>query len=453
MKIKQVEIRNFRSIKDVSFNLLSYMVFVGKNNSGKSNLMVALNAFFSCDVGSNDFRKQKGQQSKKLSIIVHFYQLNKREQKIYTGKLKNEGEKDEQLVLRLRADLSKDGKVNTIYEYLSQSLKLDNTQAQARYGPLFEDTTYKSVPKLLEHPHTPQEFKKQVEAFVEKKGQKRLTKQEYTDLRDDFVKDLLKKHPSLGKESFEAIKITSRNCSKMLGNFFFIPAVQDVEEETRYTAKGKKSLNHLMNYVLDQMQDSENRALKEREIRSLLTELYHLEEEGSEINKLKGMLNEQLALFDNSELTFDTRLPNLSKMIRDSLRIYIDDGIKTEVQYKGHGLQRYFMVVLFKAWSEKLKEQKREKKEASISTYFSIEEPELFLHPQFQRMMRIYLQKIAEDEEHQIILNTHSPHFIEFNDIFQVAKVLKTDDERTTIVQPLEFDEKGNQVEKEMVCT
>ncbi len=40
--IKKVKITNFRSIKNITVNFLPYMVFVGKNNSGKSNIMKAI---------------------------------------------------------------------------------------------------------------------------------------------------------------------------------------------------------------------------------------------------------------------------------------------------------------------------------------------------------------------------------------------------------------------------
>jgi len=39
MKIKKVAITNFRTIKSAEFYFFPYMVFVGKNNSGKSNIM------------------------------------------------------------------------------------------------------------------------------------------------------------------------------------------------------------------------------------------------------------------------------------------------------------------------------------------------------------------------------------------------------------------------------
>ncbi len=46
MKIKSIYIHNFRSVKDAEFVLNDYNVFVGANNSGKSNIITALRIFY-----------------------------------------------------------------------------------------------------------------------------------------------------------------------------------------------------------------------------------------------------------------------------------------------------------------------------------------------------------------------------------------------------------------------
>ncbi|MBW2309947.1 MAG: AAA family ATPase [Deltaproteobacteria bacterium] len=46
MKLNKVWIHNFRSIKDAEFNLLNYSILVGENNSGKSNILYTLRAFY-----------------------------------------------------------------------------------------------------------------------------------------------------------------------------------------------------------------------------------------------------------------------------------------------------------------------------------------------------------------------------------------------------------------------
>ncbi len=471
--IKKVKIANFRSVKDITVNFLPYMVFVGKNNSGKSNIMKALDIFFTDSVGINDFRKDNGKPVKKLFIAIHFSNLNKREKELYKGKLLNESKENELLVLRYTATLSSESdKISSKkYEYVTRTLNLESQEYRDKFGGLFDDDIYKSKSKIENCGNIPANFKQSVLDSINNKSSGRLTKSEYVSLRSEYIKELLRKYPRLSKLKYEPIKIGKTSLNKYLGNFFFIPAVQDIEEETRYTARGKKNLNSLMNYVLDQMQNPKRKKEKEEEIQKVIKEIYHIGEKSSEIYELENVLNEELKTFDNSKLSFDAELPDLSKLIRDSLKIYIDDGISTEVYYKGHGLQRYFMVILFKVWSEKLPEM-RLKKEAEkenegekekgenatedepipISTYFAIEEPELFLHPQYQRMMLNYLQRIAEDEGHQVILNTHSPHFIEFNSMLQVAKVYKRNlQESTMVIQPLEFDKDGTIKEKEFV--
>ncbi len=49
MKIKKITIHNFRSIKEESFNLENFSLLIGENNSGKSNVINALRAFYEND--------------------------------------------------------------------------------------------------------------------------------------------------------------------------------------------------------------------------------------------------------------------------------------------------------------------------------------------------------------------------------------------------------------------
>lgn len=45
MKVKNIEINNFRSIKKFTFEIKSYKVILGKNNEGKSNVLKAVERF------------------------------------------------------------------------------------------------------------------------------------------------------------------------------------------------------------------------------------------------------------------------------------------------------------------------------------------------------------------------------------------------------------------------
>ncbi|MDK2814138.1 MAG: putative ATP-dependent endonuclease of the family [Thermoanaerobacter sp.] len=54
MKIKSMEIHNFRSIKDLRVDLYDYNVLIGANNSGKTNILTALRIFYEDGIKFNE---------------------------------------------------------------------------------------------------------------------------------------------------------------------------------------------------------------------------------------------------------------------------------------------------------------------------------------------------------------------------------------------------------------
>lgn len=59
MKIKKVEIKNFRSIIQGSFEIENILAIVGQNNSGKSNILCALDSFFHPDKQLENYLNNK----------------------------------------------------------------------------------------------------------------------------------------------------------------------------------------------------------------------------------------------------------------------------------------------------------------------------------------------------------------------------------------------------------
>ena len=54
MRLESVQIKRFRSIEDVSLEQIgSFNVLIGKNNSGKSNILISIDSFFTCLRGGN----------------------------------------------------------------------------------------------------------------------------------------------------------------------------------------------------------------------------------------------------------------------------------------------------------------------------------------------------------------------------------------------------------------
>lgn len=62
---------------------------------------------------------------------------------------------------------------------------------------------------------------------------------------------------------------------------------------------------------------------------------------------------------------------------------------------------------------------------------FCVEEPELFLHPHAQRYVADLLRKIAEEENNQVILTTHSAAILANTDILDVVRVERDENNGT----------------------
>ena len=54
VKLRKIEIFNFRSIKSISIKVSELSVFVGTNDAGKSNILRALNLFFNDETNPNE---------------------------------------------------------------------------------------------------------------------------------------------------------------------------------------------------------------------------------------------------------------------------------------------------------------------------------------------------------------------------------------------------------------
>ena len=50
MKIKSINIHNFRSVENAVFEIDNYALLVGANNAGKSNILTVLRIFYEDDI-------------------------------------------------------------------------------------------------------------------------------------------------------------------------------------------------------------------------------------------------------------------------------------------------------------------------------------------------------------------------------------------------------------------
>lgn len=92
------------------------------------------------------------------------------------------------------------------------------------------------------------------------------------------------------------------------------------------------------------------------------------------------------------------------------------DGIKVvKLSKLGSGVELLFSLLFLKVITD----------QSSGSIIYCIDEPELSLHPQWQRRLFEFL--VSETAEKQIILATHSPYFISSNYLSKIIKLESTD--------------------------
>jgi len=117
---------------------------------------------------------------------------------------------------------------------------------------------------------------------------------------------------------------------------------------------------------------------------------------GSKKHELELNLNE-------GELKSDVIIPALIKDIVGG-----EDGEERGLDDLGQGTQRIIVASILKAYIDILVEKKKHVEKPIL---ILLEEPEIYLHPKLKKTLNATLGKIAEQNNHQVIITTHDPYF------------------------------------------
>lgn len=132
--------------------------------------------------------------------------------------------------------------------------------------------------------------------------------------------------------------------------------------------------------------------------------------------KIKLYLQKQFP--DGTSVEFNIENPVFEDLLKN-FSTTIDDGVVTNIEEKGDGMQRALMLSIIQAYADYRRENNISRK-----FIFLIDEAELHLHPSAQRALKCALQDISSNGE-QVLINTHSSVLISDDDdtkLFQVSK-------------------------------
>ncbi len=426
MKIKKVKISNFRSIIDVEISFEKLMMFIGQNNHGKSNVLYGILFFFG-EIKIQDLDFFDG--TDELYVEILFYDLDDDDKTTFNKYLTIENE------ILVRKTAYRNGS----FEYNGYIQNPQNECLQESNA-----TNYRS-----------RESAQSLPFYDLLPSEGRLTIAIIQDAQKEYIqnnRDSIDFVYELEETNFLGAKNVAQG---MFGEVFFIPAVKSINEDL---ANNKTSLFTKLYSKVIELVTSSNADIStlKTQINTQFNKFKKYNEDNSENedrpielndfeNRLSGNLREW-----GVNLEVEILPPNIDDVFKSDVNVWIHDGIKTDINRKGHGLQRALTFSLIKTFSEHLStipEDERPNRQASKSSYFIFEEPELYLHPQAQRALLDTLINLSNNS--QVILCTHSSALISLDNYKSIAIVRKdTTTNETSITQYQEEifvgDEKKN---------
>lgn len=166
---------------------------------------------------------------------------------------------------------------------------------------------------------------------------------------------------------------------------------------------------NLSNEVIEQLLEKELVKLEhDQEYLNLLTEIDKLQR--PILSKLSSELTKTVSEFipDVKSIAVESE-SRIRRALRRSATLYVDDGTKTEISFKGDGIISLTAISLLKYLVGS--------RNSNINILLAIEEPESHLHPKAIHQLKDILQDISTNS--QVIITTHSPLLVEKQDIHQ----------------------------------
>lgn len=409
MNIGKIEIKNFRSLEEVSIIFKNnLMCIVGRNDVGKSTVIKAMETFFSKRAFEGDDFPFKSTEDTVSEIIVHF-QNNHEDLEVYT----------ENRTMVICQSFTRNGsKIDKCVSCLKE-FEVPSTSQLSSYSKLKKTGTDIGVEFPKNKPDADNEIKE-----LERKV-------------------LVKIEEFKGKEHWVDISKDWPNIKKYLPEIITIPAVQDPESEQKMTSDSsafgslfRVGIRKLLQYDSDGQQAISTLQSK---MTSVNDDILRIVEE-----KLKTQGN-------NFSLSQTASPLDVSKSFSFQMDIADEHGVKTPLSQRGNGLQRSVLMAIIRAQSEinhTIKQKEIQKQSPGypqenpdeLERYlYLIEEPEAFLHLSAQRELYYSIKELISDGS-QALITTHSTLFMDEGDVEQIA-LLHRYEGNTSSTQSLEIEE------------
>jgi len=430
MNIKNVFVRNFRSIREASLDCDRLTVILGRNGAGKSSFLYAIDTFYdvAAQITEEDFFDRD--MDSVIEIRVTYGDLRSEEKEEFKPYIH-----DDKLIVTKRIK-SEEGRIAQRYfaaalqipefaEIRSISGKRERVNA---WNELVEKGTLVSLGGKVKSADD-------VERLMA----------EYEQKYSELMKPIEKEEQFFGPKNIGGGKLDK------FTKYVLIPAVREALDEVG----GKKgAIYQLLDMIVLRKVNARDDIQKfKAEFEEKVKKLYS-SENLKELPELGDSISQTLEKFaPGSKLNLgwgEVKLPEISfPAARATL---IEDKFEGDISRKGHGLQRSLILTLLQHLatitpeeesteepteeSEAAKEARPERTMLCPDLILAVEEPELYLHPSRCRYLAEVLLQLAEEagqeNKNQIMYASHSPYFVDlyrFDQVRMVRKVSSSDSE------------------------
>jgi len=427
MYLSRVVINNYRSIKSLDLSFAKGKnVIVGRNNSGKSNIVKAIDLLLgeyqpdyqkSENISESDFfMKDDSENGGKIqeSEIFIFCQLTKDEGESLNW---NEIENCRGYARRVDDKMWRSGR-NTWTDFTIELSEFGETER----GLIFEHD-YEDNPGVFDKSKqtlwVDNGIKNQVKFKTELEGVCQFAFAFQAVLDEGIIQKKFRMlyRSSEDEEWHVCFHSPIRNA---LIQSAIMPSFRDPQNQLRinnWTWYGK---------LLKASIDTSNKKLQAafEEVKKISAEVF------AGLQTKVGDSKVKIA-FPDTKISFQFN-PDTKHDVHKGALIYVDDGCNSLLQDKGSGIQSAIIIGLFHFYVTEV---------AHLSgSLLAIEEPELYLHPHARRVLSSRLDDFVEGGANQVIITTHSAEFVATADKNLNIIVVSKNTETGTCAQNARFD-------------
>ncbi|MFX1344123.1 MAG: ATP-dependent endonuclease [Promethearchaeota archaeon] len=437
MKIKEIGIKNFRGIEDLTLKLNDFTILIGKNGVGKSSVLHALNFFKEQKYPLKIEDYYMKDLTRQIEVSLTFIELTSEEKEEFQTYI----QENELKVIKIA-----NGDVNTGNPNISQ--KLHGQKLMHKY---FKSIREESVP-------TPKRA-----LYDQLRKEEKYSSLQSVRKADDIESNLIRweeDHPNeleLIIDSGQFFGWPGVGVGKLnkYMEFFFVPAVHEYStEETEKSSYLKEILNLTIRKRLSTIPEVED--LK----KNTIIEYQRIigDQNKTIVEKLSNDLSKMLEILaPGCSISVDCR-PGEVNFLDTTYGTELEEyGFKGPISSVGHGVQRTSFFILLRYLGEQQviskidnsnnEEHQEEPKENKFFILFIIEEPELYLHPNRIRLIKKILQDLTLDSDDsmfrfQIICSSHSPYLIDLQDAedIRIMRKIKNNGDYRVLINEVQLD-------------